>query len=847
MSLLGKGSRLSGLSHGLLYCIASLVLGIELNIVGPTVDSLAAQVGVNESALGGVVGLGGIGLLVGGLPAGWLLDRLPGHAVLAGALALQAFAFLLLPHCAHLAVLATTYCAAALTFNAITTGANALILWRYPSSQGAWLNLASALFGVGCFLAPVLADLASGATGPSQGQEGEGGGGTGGPFSLRGGPASMAYYAVAAGSPPRPDPHHHHHHPNPTPEADGGGGGGGSAPRSEVRLSADDQQRGKCTRLRVSGGANDRSTRNSGDGDSPDDLASSPSFASVLDLTGLESPTTSVSSQPLRAAADGAVAPTAAAAAGDSAGDGSGDAIWGTSSTTSPNDDDASPTAAPPLEAAPARLPPPPAALAPDGAAGGGGGRASGSGTDGGFGSALSTSPPTWDEAGAGAPDQCCRHGGGGGDGSNDNPVYGTAAAAAAAGGADGNAHADILSAAAAQIQLLQRQKKSSGPQKLPQRQGEATAPAGWWRRGGAQQLPANDPRVAEATIGGSGPHHPMVAATAAAPPPQTATAALFRRYLHELRMGWPVLLPVVLLLFANISTQASFGAWVTTYCQRAAGLDEGGAHAVTAAYWAAFTGTRMAAVAAAPFLHASRVLLITSPFAVAGAGMAVLGLPKIPWLFPAATAAATDSPAAAAAFAAGLPQWALYTAVCLVGVGVSTGFANTVSLTGDHLQLDGFTNGILSSVAGLASTLCPAAVPWLAEHTGMGYGALMAVALAMSGVQLAMVVAALVGARWVDEWQKAEEEAEEREEEREEEEERRRRGGLVVAEEGRGRKAGGGSRVRGRGGEGQGEGGAVVVVVGPEGEEEEEGKRGGGGGEDLRVPLLRGSRRRGD
>lgn len=44
----------------------------------------------------------------------------------------------------------------------------------------------------------------------------------------------------------------------------------------------------------------------------------------------------------------------------------------------------------------------------------------------------------------------------------------------------------------------------------------------------------------------------------------------------------------------------------------------------------------------------------------------------------------------------------------------------------GDHLQLDGFTNGILSSVAGLASTLCPAAVPWLAEHTRMGYGALM-------------------------------------------------------------------------------------------------------------------------
>ncbi len=37
--------------------------------------------------------------------------------------AIQAATFLLLPHCAHLAILAATYCAAALTFNAITTGA----------------------------------------------------------------------------------------------------------------------------------------------------------------------------------------------------------------------------------------------------------------------------------------------------------------------------------------------------------------------------------------------------------------------------------------------------------------------------------------------------------------------------------------------------------------------------------------------------------------------------------------------------------------------------------------------------------------------------------------------------
>lgn len=41
-----------GLNNGLLYCVASLVLGIELNLLGPTVSSLAAQVGMTVESLG---------------------------------------------------------------------------------------------------------------------------------------------------------------------------------------------------------------------------------------------------------------------------------------------------------------------------------------------------------------------------------------------------------------------------------------------------------------------------------------------------------------------------------------------------------------------------------------------------------------------------------------------------------------------------------------------------------------------------------------------------------------------------------------------------------------------------
>lgn len=118
----------------------------------------------------------------------------------------------------------------ALLFTHAPTGSNALILWHYPSSHGAWLNLASALFGVGCFLAPVLADIAGHAdtVDPDSGAAAGGANDAGphlGPFALHGGDSALAYYIVAAGaaacclwtsllpSPERPPvPEHHHHH-----------------------------------------------------------------------------------------------------------------------------------------------------------------------------------------------------------------------------------------------------------------------------------------------------------------------------------------------------------------------------------------------------------------------------------------------------------------------------------------------------------------------------------------------------------------------------------------------------------------------------------------------------------
>ena len=65
------------------------VTSLHVNLLGPTASVLAARLGVSEADLGLVFTLNGFASILGGLPAGWLVDRLPGHAVLACALSFQ--------------------------------------------------------------------------------------------------------------------------------------------------------------------------------------------------------------------------------------------------------------------------------------------------------------------------------------------------------------------------------------------------------------------------------------------------------------------------------------------------------------------------------------------------------------------------------------------------------------------------------------------------------------------------------------------------------------------------------------------------------------------------------------
>jgi len=73
----------------LAYCSSFVAFGLELNIVGPTLHDLASRTQLSEADLGIIFTVTGLLSSLGAIPAGWLVDRLPGHMVLAGSLMFQ--------------------------------------------------------------------------------------------------------------------------------------------------------------------------------------------------------------------------------------------------------------------------------------------------------------------------------------------------------------------------------------------------------------------------------------------------------------------------------------------------------------------------------------------------------------------------------------------------------------------------------------------------------------------------------------------------------------------------------------------------------------------------------------
>ena len=88
-------------------------------------------------------------------------------------------------------------------------------------------------------------------------------------------------------------------------------------------------------------------------------------------------------------------------------------------------------------------------------------------------------------------------------------------------------------------------------------------------------------------------------------------------------------------------------------------------------------------------------------------------------------------------------------TATVLVAVGAAAGVPCSMSMATEYVEVDGFLNGLISTVAGIGATSFPLVVPMLARAVpAMGFQALMAATLAMAIMQILSLVGMLLVGR---------------------------------------------------------------------------------------------------
>jgi fucose permease len=157
--------------------------------------------------------------------------------------------------------------------------------------------------------------------------------------------------------------------------------------------------------------------------------------------------------------------------------------------------------------------------------------------------------------------------------------------------------------------------------------------------------------------------------------------------------------------VWISVGMEVAFGNWIFTYTLKQLGMGERQGHLLNAAYWGAFTAGRVIASGAALVVSPLTVLLVSMPLAMVGSGIAVV-LP--------------------AQILAGQGGWVMAGVAILVGLGVSTAFANALAILDDAAPISGTVTGVLGGLAGAGCMVFPLLIALVAKYTALGYQGLM-------------------------------------------------------------------------------------------------------------------------
>jgi len=133
-----------------------VALGLAFAVIGPTLAGLARQTGSDIGEIGILFSALSVGGFLGSLLSGRWFDRLPGHRVLAIAVALLALLVACVPSTSTLSTLALTMLLVGAATATLDVGVNTLLLWSHRDRVGGVMNALHFCFGLGALIAPAI-------------------------------------------------------------------------------------------------------------------------------------------------------------------------------------------------------------------------------------------------------------------------------------------------------------------------------------------------------------------------------------------------------------------------------------------------------------------------------------------------------------------------------------------------------------------------------------------------------------------------------------------------------------------------------------------------------------------
>lgn len=151
-----RASGTREINQTLAYYASFVGIGMTTASLGPTLLGLAAQTRSDISQLGFLFIARALGYLMGSLIGGRLLDRLPGHRTMAGAILLTALLLALVPTIPLLWLLTIVLLAVGVSEGITDVGGNTLIVWVHHEKVGPFMNGLHLFFAIGALLSPLL-------------------------------------------------------------------------------------------------------------------------------------------------------------------------------------------------------------------------------------------------------------------------------------------------------------------------------------------------------------------------------------------------------------------------------------------------------------------------------------------------------------------------------------------------------------------------------------------------------------------------------------------------------------------------------------------------------------------